>query len=110
MESVPGTLAASRPELLEISDLVVDFDLETMSRRPVKGSSTGITMVAKPSLRVITLAFASPTSVWTVHPRAMSRHWVVLSGMGTSTLALPFLSVTIAGNQYPAPATSCRAR
>ena len=35
MESVPGTLAASRPELLEISDLVVDFDLETMSRRPV---------------------------------------------------------------------------
>ena len=30
MESVPGTLAASRPELLEISDLVVDFDLETI--------------------------------------------------------------------------------
>ncbi|HAB14773.1 MAG TPA: methyltransferase type 11 [Planctomycetaceae bacterium] len=35
MESDPGTLRASRRELLEISDLVVDFDLETMSRRPV---------------------------------------------------------------------------
>ena len=35
MAGVGEIPAGSRPDLLEISDLIVDFDIETMSRRPV---------------------------------------------------------------------------
>ncbi|GIT29899.1 MAG: hypothetical protein Ct9H300mP1_19450 [Planctomycetaceae bacterium] len=73
MVGVDEIPAGSRPDLLEISDLIVDFDIETMSRRPVNRDEVveRLSMVGdRPAARIVA---GMPANDGVLDPDAVDR-------------------------------------